>query len=70
MNSQKYNVSLEWKVIRNDDDKKTPVMLKINGKKTTNQREIAENYAKNLINKVDSLTKDLPDRRETAISKF
>ena len=63
-------MNFKRKVIRNEDDKKTPVMLKINGKKTTNHYEIAENYAKNLINKVDSLTKDLPDRRDTAISLF
>ena len=36
------NINVRWKVIRNDDEDKTPVMLRINGKKTASQREIAE----------------------------
>ena len=44
-----------------EDSKKTPVMISIEGKKTTYQRTIANKYGKHLINKLNNLIKDIPD---------
>ena len=45
-------------------------MICIDGKKTTSQRKIANEYGEHLLRKIDKLTKDILDEKEVAIKLF
>ena len=47
-----------------------PVMVRINGKKTSCQRLIANKYGDHLIEKIENLTKDLPNETKVAMDLF
>ena len=63
-------IKSKWKFINENDVCKTPVYVKINGKYSSNQRLIAEKYSEHLIDKIDSLTNSLPDKRNEAMKVY
>ena len=64
------NIKQKWKYIREDEGEKTPVKIKLDGKETTCQREIATKYSDHILKKIDELTKNLPDKTAEAMEVF
>merc|ERR1711954_417704 len=64
------SIKSKWKHINQEDRCKTPVNVKVNGVYTTDQRKIAEKYSEHLLKKIDSLTNELPDKRNEAMKIF
>ena len=64
------NIRAKWKILRQDEGNKTPVSVKINGKKTTCQRKIVEKYSKQILKKIDNEKKNILDKRENTMDIF
>ena len=60
----------KWKFINREEGEKTPVMVRINGKKTSCRRFSANKYGDHLIEKIENLTKDLQNETNVAMEIF
>ena len=63
-------INAKWHFLKDDDEYKSPVCVKVARKLTTAQRKIAEEYATHIENKISNLTKSPPDSKENAVKIF
>ena len=64
------NRIMKWNLLKQEEEQKTPVMVKIDNVKTTNQRKIADKYGDLLIEKIENLTKGVSENKSIAIKNF